>query len=124
MIILLVEDNPDTSQVLTLLLGVEGITVITAGDGLEGLKKADASRPDLIITDLYMPRLSGIEMIEGLRQNEKFSKVPIIALTGHAEEEASNAIKAGADGVFNKSDKFEKLISMIKSLTQFSEQTG
>ena len=116
--ILVIEDHPDTSQVITLLLGVEGITVITAADGYEGLDKAITERPDLIITDLMMPNLDGIEMIKRLRNQTEFVRVPILALTAYAEERASQAIEAGADGVLVKSENFDTLIDTVKGLLQ------
>ena len=55
--VLMVEDHADTSQVVALLLGVEGIAVITAQDGYEGLTKAETEKPNLIIADLELPKL-------------------------------------------------------------------
>src|ERR1044072_5369110 len=116
--ILVIEDHTDTSQVITLLLGVEGITVSTAADGYEGLDKANAERPDLIITDLMMPNLDGIQMIKRLRNQAEFVKVPILALTAYAEEMASEAIEAGADRVVAKSENLDTLIDTVKGLLQ------
>lgn len=67
--VLLVEDDNNISQVLTLLLGREGVTVINASDGIEGYSKAILERPDVIVTDIKMPRLDGIAMIEKIRQS-------------------------------------------------------
>jgi DNA-binding response OmpR family regulator len=120
--ILVIEDHPDTSQVITLLLGIEGITVITAADGYEGLRKANAERPDLIITDLMMPNLDGVDMIKLLRNQPEFAKVPVLGLTAYAEEMASKAIEAGADMVLVKFEDFHTLIDTVKALLQTAER--
>lgn len=115
-VVLVVEDNPETSQVVALLLGVEGIKVVTAKDGLEGLEKCRAERPDLIVTDIMMPRLDGIEMIKTLRAGAECSGVPIVALTAYAQEMAAEIIEAGANGVLCKTEDFSLLLQMVRGL--------
>jgi DNA-binding response OmpR family regulator len=114
--VLMVEDHADTSQVVALLLGVEGIAVITAQDGYEGINKAETERPNLIIADLEMPRLGGIEMIKRLRQHQELSNVPILVFTAHGEKLASRAIEAGADGVLCKTSNFDALVGAVKGM--------
>jgi|SRR5215216_3032355 len=114
--VLMVEDHADTSQVVALLLGVEGIAVVTAQNGYEGLTKAEAEKPNLIIADLELPQLDGIEMIRQLRQKSEFANVPILVFTSHAGKLATAAIEAGADGVLSKTTNFDSLIGTVKSL--------
>jgi CheY-like chemotaxis protein len=114
--VLMVEDHADTSQVVALLLGVEGLTVITAQDGYEGLNKADTERPNLIIADLELPQLNGIEMIRIMRRRPELANVPIIVFTAYADKLAADALEAGADGVLNKTTNFDNLITAVLGL--------
>ena len=112
-VVLVVEDNPECSQVVTLLLGLEGIKVITADNGSKGLEKCKQHHPDLIITDIRMPYLDGIEMIRILRADSQCREVPIIVFTVYSEM-AGAAIQAGANGVLSKTDNYELLLKMVK----------
>lgn len=120
--VLVVEDNPDTSQVVALLLGLEGIWVATALDGLEGMSKAASVHPHLIVTDLMMPNLGGLAMIRLLREQPDLKDVPIIAFTAYGEL-ATEAIQAGANGVVEKTAGFEVLLGTVKNLLSPPEET-
>src|SRR5215216_2097152 len=94
--ILIVEDDADTRDGLTVLFQLEDFQIVTAADGHAGLEVADMEHPDLIVTDIMMPKLDGIEMIKRLRAQIRFSLVPIIALSGY-NDKALEAVKAGAN---------------------------
>ena len=80
--ILVVEDEPDMRQALVESLRYEGFDVLQAANGVEGLEEALARRPDLIILDILMPKMDGMEMMKKLRQSDSWGrKVPIILLT-------------------------------------------
>lgn len=80
--ILVVEDEPDMRQALAESLTHEGFEVIEASNGGEGLEEAISRHPDLIILDILMPKVNGMEMMKKLRQNSAWGKgVPIIMLT-------------------------------------------
>ncbi len=79
--VLLVDDNHDKRQLLTVALEAAGYSVHTATDGLEGLSAVDALQPDLIITDVMMPRMDGYEMARRLRANPATRFIPIIIQT-------------------------------------------
>lgn len=119
--VLMVEDHADTSQVVSLLLGIEGIAVVTARDGYEGIEKAEAERPNLIIADLELPGLDGIEMISRLRQRPELAAIPIIAFTAHAGRLAGKAIEAGADGVLVKTTHFDNLVRTVRALLNLNK---
>jgi len=96
--ILVVEDNLLLQDSMAAWLGLAGYTVVVANDGFEGLAALSRERPDLIITDVAMPRLNGIEMIMSARQMPSGQcRIPILVLTGSFSEFASTAISAGAD---------------------------
>jgi CheY-like chemotaxis protein len=79
--ILLVEDEVDIAEVLRDVLELRGFVVVLAFDGREGLAAARAHRPDLVITDLMMPAMDGIELIESIRQLPDLARMPIIAIS-------------------------------------------
>ncbi len=84
-LVLVVEDNPDMNAFVAEALGAS-FRVATAFDGQEGLSKALAIRPDLIVSDVMMPRMSGDEMAEALRRHRELDDVPIIILTAKADD--------------------------------------
>jgi len=95
--ILVVDDTPDAREFMASILELERFEVVMAADGLEGIEQARSESPDLIITDLTMPRLPGIEMIQKLRSMPEFKSVPILAVTSHGMEKAMDALRAGAN---------------------------
>ena len=114
--ILVVDDTVDTRDLLHLYLTGEGFTVITAADGGEGLYRAIADRPDLIITDINMPNLDGVSMIKQMRAEPELTQTPIIALTAYGKDFAQKAIEAGASGTRQKPFGFGALIAQVQSL--------
>ena len=85
--ILIVEDEPDVVDLLTLQLKkAGGFTVISAHDGAEGVKKARAEAPALVVLDLNLPRMPGLEVCKVLKTDSLTSHIPIIMLTAKAEE--------------------------------------
>ena len=116
--ILVVDDNLDTRQLLHLYLTSEGFNVVTAADGREGLYMASAERPDLVITDLNMPEIDGIEMIKKIRALSEFKDLPIIALTAYGIDERDRAIRAGANRAADKPTHLDGLIDDIKEMLE------
>src|SRR5215210_3121170 len=114
--ILVVEDTVDTRELLHMYLTNEGFTVIIGADGGEGLYQAKSSHPDLIITDINMPNLSGMDMIKQLREEPEFAKTPIIALTAYGKGISEESMSTGATETMQKPFEFESLIAQVKSL--------
>lgn len=101
--VLVVEDEPISRRTLAGLLRDEGCNVLEAADGLQGLSAAAQTRPDLVITDLWMPVQDGFGLILSLRGLEKCRTVPIIVVTGDADPAArAQALQMGADRVLEK----------------------
>ena len=94
--ILVVEDIADTAALMKSILELSGFKVVLGFDGVDGIEQARAESPDLIITDIAMPRLNGIEMIQQLRGMPEFKTTPILAITSHGMDKAMEALKAGA----------------------------
>jgi len=118
--ILVVDDSDDTRDMMSKLLEMEAFTVLTAEDGNEGLSIAAAEHPDLIITDINMPNLNGIEMIKLLRKQTEFETTPIMAITAYGNGVAKEAIDAGADRATTKPIQFTSLAAEIKELLLMS----
>lgn len=116
--ILVVEDNLDMRELVHLYLTREGFTVFTASDGREGLYLATAERPDLIITDINMPHINGLELVRQLRSQPEFKDLPILVFTAFGFVERDNAISAGATRAIDKPMDFESLINDVNEMLE------
>jgi two-component system phosphate regulon response regulator PhoB len=114
--ILVVEDHPDSRDLLALYLRMQGYTVYTAEDGREGLRLVQLDCPNMIITDLSMPHLDGVELIRRVRQLPECRVMPIVVMTAYGQDEEAAAIKAGADYTVTKPLDYESLIHRITEL--------
>lgn len=112
--ILAVDDSRTMRDMIRLALAEAGFEVHLAEDGIHGLEVMDAVNPQVIITDINMPRLDGFGFIEAVRAREDFKSVPILTLTTEsATELKQRARDAGATGWIVKPFNKEKLISII-----------
>ena len=112
--ILVVEDCSDTRQVLATLLGRYGYDVIAAEDGKDGLLKAQSVNPELILIDLAMPELDGIEATRQIRKVPALSQIPVFAISAYVTAEVrADAIAAGCTEVFRKPIDVEALLDRI-----------
>jgi CheY-like chemotaxis protein len=116
--ILVVEDNQDTRELFVFLLKSLGFEVVAATDGHKGLECARAEAPDLILTDINMPNLNGIDMIRMLRAEAAFRTVPIVAITAYDTAFHSEATAAGATIALRKPIEFDQLTGKIEQLLQ------
>ena len=115
--ILVVDDEPDILEILKLNLQSEGYKVSTAENGKKALKKADKINPDLIVLDLMMPIMDGIETCERLRLDSRYKNILIIFLTARSEDYSQiAALDVGADDYITKPVKPRVFLSKIKSL--------
>ena len=114
--ILIVEDDYDTRYVLSLILKGEGYQVVTAADGECALTVAVEQRPDLIITDINMPRVNGIELTRNIRLKQETSSMPILAMTAYGQTTMKTAIAAGATACARKPIAPNEFLPIIKRL--------
>ncbi|MCQ2982153.1 MAG: response regulator [Treponemataceae bacterium] len=115
--ILIVDDSVSIRKSVQFVLGQEGYEVTEAEDGLDGLKKAEADTFNLIITDINMPNMNGIELTKALRSNAAYKFTPIIALTTESQDDKMQEGKAaGATGWIVKPFTTEKLIAITKKI--------
>ena len=101
--ILLVDDEPSIIKMVSKRLGVEGYEVLVAMDGQEGLDKAQAERPDLVILDLMLPRLNGYEVCARLKEDPAWRKVPVLLFSAKVQpKDEALGKQCGADGYLRK----------------------
>jgi CheY-like chemotaxis protein len=114
--ILVIEDYADSRTLLSSLLRAKGYKVVEAKDGKEGLRQAGRTAPDLILMDLAMPELDGVEATRQLRQRHSLARTPIFAISAYATSDVKqDAEAAGCAEVFQKPLDIEKLLGKIKA---------
>ena len=115
--ILLVDDEPDILEIISYNLSAQGYNVFTANNGLQAIKKAKKEQPQLIILDVMMPEMDGIEACEQIRKIPELQHTLITFLTARGEDYSQVAgFEAGADDYITKPIKPKVLVSKIKSL--------
>jgi len=121
--ILLVDDEPDILEIVGYNLSKEGYKVITASNGLKGVKKAKKEKPNLIILDVMMPEMDGIEACEQIRKVPELENCLITFLTARGEDYSQIAgFDAGADDYITKPIKPKILVSKVKALLRRLKQ--
>jgi CheY-like chemotaxis protein len=116
--VLVIEDHPDSREMLELVLKDEGYTVITAEDGLAGLNRAKEEKPDAIITNINMPNLDGREMIKQLRRIPELRMVPIVVLSAVRTNDPEALINVGATVVTSKPVELKMLLETLSRAMQ------
>ncbi len=115
--ILLVEDTPDLLVNIMDILKMEGFHVIPAVDGVEALEKLANEIPDLIITDLLMPRMDGLKLVETLKQRDNLKQIPVLIFTAKAtQENEAQGLQLGAVQYLKKPCPTEFLLEIIRNL--------
>jgi two-component system cell cycle response regulator DivK len=115
--ILIVEDNELNLKLFCDLLRVHGFEVEPVRDGREALERARAFEPELVIMDIQMPHVSGLELIEQMKAEEAFEKVPVLAVTAYAAKGDEERIRdAGAEGYVSKPISVMKFVEAVRAL--------
>ena len=115
--ILVVDDSNSIRESVSFFLEQSGYNVIKAIDGKDALKHLSGEKLDMIITDLHMPNMNGIELISKVRKLDNYSRLPILLLTTETlKERKLEAKKAGATGWLNKPFDKDNLMKVIKKL--------
>lgn len=114
--ILVIEDNPDSRDILAKLLRMSGYEVQSAADGESGYSAAIRLVPDLIITDINMPGIDGIELLRRVRLESGLSKTAVLVVTAFGGEAAREAVEAGADAAAAKPFDFDSFIETVQGL--------
>jgi len=114
--ILIIEDNATNLELMAYLLGGFGHTVLSAGDGLEGLEKARQQKPDVIICDVQLPKMDGYEVVRSLRKDPECCQIPTVAVTALAMVgDRERALQAGFDGYLAKPIDPKTFVTQIEA---------
>lgn len=111
--VLIAEDYTDARRVMRLLLETYGFDVIEAADGFEAVEKALAEHPDLILMDIGMPILDGLEATRAIRSHEEMAETPIVAVSAYGDYYREKAERAGCTEVLQKPLDFDDLFPLV-----------
>jgi CheY-like chemotaxis protein len=116
--VLLVEDDEHMLRMYQKLFTYGGFAVTAAADGLEGIQKAKEIKPDLIILDVMMPKMNGLELLEEIKKDKTIKHIPTVMLTNLSmEREIENALAQGASLYIIKNEhEPQKVFDMVKNL--------
>ena len=120
--VLIVNDEPDQLTLMGSLLRKAGYSILTAEDGFEGLTLARRERPDLVISDVSMPRMNGLELCREIRADSELSTIPILLVTAHQKdtESAVAGLQAGADDYLEIPFDSARLVAKVSRLLERS----
>lgn len=114
--ILVVDDDAETRRVISYILQWHSFNIIEAQDGLEGWQLAIQQKPDLILSDINMPRMNGYELLERLQQDMEAAMIPVIFLSGQADIDTRNyALQLGAADCLRKPFLPDEILGAISS---------
>lgn len=118
--ILVVDDEPNILKLVSFILTSRGYEVIEASLGAEGIAKAKAEKPDLIILDVMMPKMDGFKAAKRLRADKATSTIPILMLSSKAQfEDKMRGIESGAMDYITKPFEKDELLQKIESFLEF-----
>jgi two-component system cell cycle response regulator DivK len=113
--ILYIEDNPSDQRLVRKVLATHGYKIVLAGDGLAGIDQARTTQPDLILVDVQMPGLDGLETVRRLRAIETCAATPIVALTAYTEKfQRAEYIDAGFTDYQQKQAGIQPLLKLVR----------
>lgn len=122
--ILVVDDEQDLLDLIEYNLKKEGFLVLTAEDGKEGIEVALEHSPDLVLLDIMMPKMDGLEVVERMKEDENLKRIPVIFLTARGDEKTEvEGLNRGGDDYITKPISTTKLISRIKAVLRRFEET-
>lgn len=112
--VLLVEDNEDNRVIYATILSHYGYGVVEAPNGLDGVAKAERDHPDLIIMDISLPVMDGLEATRRIRANPDTARIPVIAVTAHARDtDRQQVLNAGCDEYLAKPVEPRRLVEEV-----------
>jgi CheY-like chemotaxis protein len=124
-VVLVVEDDPATRRFYTLTLAANGLLTEEAHNGFQAFDRAASVVPDLILTDIAIPGIDGIELCRRLRADSRMTTIPILAVTGYGDRQYHDrAIAAGANHVLIKPFLAQTLIAEVHRLLRTSREIG
>lgn len=120
--VMVVDDEPNILLSLEFLMQQAGFSVTTAEDGETALERISETEPDLVLLDISLPGISGFDVLEHLRKDERFTRLPVIMLTAHGREvEKEKGMALGADDYITKPFSTQALVQKVRNLLQESD---
>jgi CheY-like chemotaxis protein len=117
--ILFAEDNPDNLELMARYLKRRGHEVLTARTGVEAVERTLADRPDLVLMDVSLPEISGLEATKRIRSDKPIAQTPVVAVTAHAMDgDRTRCIEAGCSSYISKPIDYEKLDALLRALSK------
>jgi DNA-binding response OmpR family regulator len=117
--ILIIEDEPDQIIIFRTRLKANGYETVAATDGETGLQKISDEKPDLVLLDINIPKISGLDICKKVKSNPKTKNIPIIILSaGDIHVITEQSLEAGADACLNKLYEPNELLTLIENLTK------
>jgi CheY-like chemotaxis protein len=122
--VLIIEDHTDMRELLTWQIELMGLVPVTAKLGNEGVEKAISEKPELIIMDIMMPGMDGLEAAREIRANKETKNIPILAATAlFRDSDLKNCIEAGCNGYIIKPFTFQELQGKVRELIPSANTT-
>jgi CheY-like chemotaxis protein len=121
--ILLVEDDDDVRALYAYMLASAGYKVTAVRNGLEAFAEIQVNRPDVVVTDILMPVLSGLDLIAAVRSNDELADLPVVAITSFGENHREEARTAGATDVIAKPTEIARMREVIEAAVSNSSST-
>jgi len=122
--VLVVEDSSILRLMIQVILNVQGYRVIEAVDGINGVNKAIEEQPDIILMDILLPSLNGIEAVKRLKQNARTCDIPVLAISClDTKKQVMGALEAGCDDYLKKPFNPEALLAKVTKLTSGKKQS-
>jgi len=112
--VLIAEDNPDSQGLLRMILESEGFIVTAASDGEKAIDILREIKPDILVTDLLLPTVSGGDLIRHVRRTAELAQIPIVVISAYGEDYAEDALAVGANVVLKKPLDSDLLVDTLK----------
>jgi CheY-like chemotaxis protein len=111
--VLLIDDDDDSRALYVYMLAAAGYKVRAVSNGLEALAEIQVNRPDMVVTDIRMPVLDGLDLIVAIRSNDELADLPVVAITSYGDGLKEEARTAGATDVIDKPTEIERMREVI-----------
>ena len=122
--VLVVDDDPVIVRLLEVNFEMEGFEVVSAVDGADGVEKARSEQPDVVVSDVMMPKLNGLELCEALKADAATSNIPVVLLSAKAQVTDIRAgLDAGADDYVTKPFEPLELVDRVNRLLETAKRT-
>jgi len=124
--VLVVEDSPTMRQLIIFALKrIRGLNIVEATDGVDGLKKLNDTRFDMILTDINMPVMDGLKLVSLVRKDPIYKTIPIIVITTEgANEDRDRALALGADEYIPKPIQTTKILEVARRFLNLNDKVG